>query len=59
MARIYFIFSKDPLAKIKLFLRERHASEKIEEYVNIAKKYFPKSYGEDDGLTKKSKTIIP
>ncbi len=44
--------SKDPLAKIKLFLRQRQASEKIEEYVNLAKKYFPKSYGEDDELTK-------
>lgn len=44
--------SKDPLDKIKLFLRERQASEKIEEYVNLAKKYFPKSYGEDDEVTK-------
>jgi transposase len=33
--------SKDPLAKIELFLKQRHASDKIEEYVNLAKRYFP------------------
>jgi transposase len=32
--------SKDPLTKIELFLRERHASDKIEEYVKYAKRYF-------------------
>jgi len=32
--------SKDPLGKIELFLKERHASDHIEEYVNLAKKYF-------------------
>lgn len=31
--------SKDPLAKIELFLRERYASDQIEECVNLAKKY--------------------
>lgn len=32
--------SNDPLAKIELFLRERHASDKIEGYLNLAKRYF-------------------
>lgn len=32
--------SKDPLAKVELFLRERRASDRIEEYVNLAQKYF-------------------
>lgn len=37
--------SKDPLAKIELFLRERGASDKIEEYVKLAKRYFDRSQG--------------
>ena len=32
--------SKDPLAKIETFLIQRQASDRIEEYVNSAKKYF-------------------
>jgi len=32
--------SKDPLAKIELFLSQRHASDRIEEYVNLARRYF-------------------
>lgn len=32
--------SKDPLAKIELFLSQRQASDHIEEYVHSAKKYF-------------------
>jgi len=35
--------SKDPLAKIELFLSQRHASDQIEEYVNSAKRYFGQS----------------
>jgi len=35
--------NKDPLGKIELFLSQRHASEKIEEYVNLAKRYFKQS----------------
>ena len=35
--------SKDPLTKIALFLRERHASDRIEEYVELAQRYFPQS----------------
>lgn len=44
--------SKDPLNKIKLFLMERHASDRIEEYVRLAKKYFPDIKGENDNLTR-------
>ena len=32
--------SKDPLAKIETFLTQRQASDRIQEYVNYAKKYF-------------------
>ena len=32
--------SKDPLAKIELFLTQRHASDRIEEYVSFARRYF-------------------
>lgn len=32
--------SRDPLAKIALFLTKRHASERIEEYVQLARRYF-------------------
>jgi len=35
--------SKDPLAKIELFLRQRGASDKIEEYIKLAKRYFDQS----------------
>jgi len=35
--------SKNPLTKIKLFLTQRDASDKIEEYVNLTKKYFDQS----------------
>ncbi|ODS29927.1 MAG: Transposase [Candidatus Scalindua rubra] len=35
--------SKNPLDKIRKFLIERHASDKIEEYVNLAKIYFDQS----------------
>lgn len=34
--------SKNPLAKIEKFLRNHHASDKIEEYVKSARKYFTK-----------------
>lgn len=33
--------SQDPLAKMETFLIQRQASDRIEEYVNSAKKYFP------------------
>ena len=32
--------SKNPLTKIELFLTQRAASDRIEEYINFAKKYF-------------------
>lgn len=35
--------SKDPLDKIEQFLRKRHASDKIEEYVKLSKNYFDHS----------------
>lgn len=45
--------SKDPLNKIRLFLEERHASERIEEYIKYAKRYFNQSQNQrGDILTK-------
>ena len=35
--------NKDPLVKIQNFLIERHASDKIEEYLKLAKIYFDQS----------------
>ena len=36
--------SKDPLAKIETFLVQRQASDRVEEYVNFAKKYFKEGH---------------
>lgn len=43
--------SKDPLAKIELFLRQRQASDRIEEYVGLARRYLDRSELKKHALT--------
>lgn len=49
--------SKDPLAKITLFLSQRQASEKIEEYVHVAGRYLTPSDSKGDNFPQLSLTI--
>ncbi len=39
--------SKDPFAKIELFLKRRNASDRIEEYISLARRYFDQSQSKE------------